>query len=789
MKLSAEQARWRCKPELLEFKLTSEIKPGYHIIGQDEAVDALYYGLENRGKGHNVYVRGLSGFGRMALINEMIGSVTSDIPPASDRCFVYNFKSPDKPILINLEPDTAPDFQMEMEQFADFVEEELPAYLASDKVKSKQKELTNSTQTQIQQIGAPFDEELKSNGLTMVPIQVGQNIVPAILPVFDGKPAQYETLQEMRTNGDLSEDDYKALMTKIATFEEKFGELGEEISNVQHRHQEALRTLMKEEAFLHINSRVDVIKNKISQQAINTFLDSVVEDLVTHRLFDAKNAESFSRLYQVNVVRSRKPDAGSPVVNLTNPTLTNLVGKIDRDLTASTMMIHSDHLMVKTGALLEADGGYLVLEIQDMLTEPGAWAALLRTLKTGVLEISNADPFGLWASPQLKPDPIPIDVKVILVGDPKTYYLLEQYEPRFASLFKVLADFGDTISRDSDDQKSYINVVARLVERDGLLPFSAEAVAELIEHGARICAQAHRLTSRFGRIADISREAAFIAKQSSKKFVDAEDVVASVKRSRGRAENPVIRFRRMMASGAIKIQIKGSEVGQINGLAISSAGSLIYGFPSRITASIGPGNAGIVNIERESELSGSVHTKGFLILSGLLRHTLRLQHPMAFSASIAFEQTYGGIDGDSASAAEFCCLISALTGLPINQNIAMTGAVDQKGNILAIGGATEKIEGFYDTCQSLEFTGEQAVLIPSANADELMLRHDVVEAIAAGKFAIHSIDTIDEAMTLMMNREAGDIHQPEYGEDTIFSLAQQKAHEYWLSARKKDETN
>lgn len=783
MIINAEQARWRCDPGALGFKLTSELSPSYHIIGQDDAVDALRYGLENRSKGNNVFVRGLSGFGRMALIDQMIEAVVADIPPADDRCYVCNFKSPDQPTLINLVPGTALDFQLEMESFAAFVEEELPAYLSSDKVKSKQKELASKTQVQIQLIGTPFDEELRDNGLAMVPIQVGQNTVPAILPVFEGKPVQYEALQQMLTSGEMSEEDHKVLMTKVTSFEEKFGELSEDINIVQLRHQEALRNLMKDEAFLHIGSRIKTIKNNIKQEVIEPFLEAACDDLVTNRLFETKNVESFSNLYKVNVVRTRNPEAGSPVVNLTNPTLANLIGKIDRDLSANTMTVHSDHSMVKIGALLEADGGFLTLEIQDLLTEPGAWAALLRTLKTGMLEISNADSFGLWGSPQLKPDPIPIDVKVILVGDPNTYYLLEQHEPRFADLFKVLADFGDTISRDSNGLKSYINVIARLTERDKLLPFTAPAVAELIEHGARVCAQADRLTSRFGRVADIAREAAFIAKQAAKDCVDGDDVIASVKRSRGRAENPVIRFRRMMASGALKIQIKGIEVGQINGLAISSAGSLIYGFPSRITASIGPGSAGAVNIERESELSGSVHTKGFLILSGLLRHTLRLQHPMAFSASIAFEQTYGGIDGDSASAAEFCCLISALTGLPINQNLAMTGAVDQKGNILAIGGATEKIEGFFDTCQSLEFTGEQAVLIPSANANELMLRHDVVEAIANGKFAIHAISTIDEALSLMMSRPAGDIRKPVYEKDTIFALAQEKAHEYWLSAR------
>lgn len=368
---------------------------------------------------------------------------------------------------------------------------------------------------------------------------------------------------------------------------------------------------------------------------------------------------------------------------------------------------------------------------------------------------------------------------MVLVGDPETYYLLDMYEPRFATLFKVLADFTDTIARDEAGFRAYANVIARLIARDGLQHFSAGGIARLVEHGARICAQRGRLTSRFGRIADIAREASYLARRAGVGLVEAEHVIDAVARSKRRADLPARRFRRLLAEGTLKIHVSGAEVGQVNGLAVTSAGPLMYGFPSRITASIGPGTAGAVNIERESELSGSVHTKGFMILSGLLRHLLRLKHPMAFSAAIAFEQTYGGIDGDSASGVEFCCLISALTGLPARQDLAMTGAVDQKGNILPIGGVTEKVEGFYDACQATQFTGTQGVIVPASNVDELMLRDDVVAAIDAGDFSVYSISTIDQALALLLNRAPGRLHDSAYEEGSILALAQEKAHEYW----------
>jgi ATP-dependent Lon protease len=786
VRVSAERARWRCPEAELGFASTRDLTPEHRILGQEDAVDALRFGLENRIQGNNVFVRGLSGFGRMALIHQVIEESARGATLKPDRCYVNNFNTPDQPRLLELPTGRGREFREVMDEFAEFATNELPAYLNSDYVKSRQKQLTAKTQERIQEIGQPFEDELRQAGLSMVPMQVGQSMVPVILPVVDGKPVQFDELQQQRLDGSVSEEDFKLLLEKISSYEKKFAQLGEQIEAVQVGHQEAMRELVVEEATAFVQSRINNIKRRFLLPQVETFLEEIKNDLIHHRLSDPKLDSDFVRVYRVNLISCHDPDARAPVVSVSTPTLPNLVGKIDREPSPNGMYIRSDHLMIKPGALLEADGGFLVIEAQDVLMEPGAWAALLRTLKSGLLEFSGTDVMAAWGSPQIRPEPIKIDVKVVLVGDPEIYYTLDAYESRFSNLFKVLADFGDTITRDAEGFKAYANVIARLVNRDDLLHFAADGVARIVEYGARICAQQGRLTSRFGRIADIAREASFVAAKQSSDLVHSEHVSESIARSRRRADIPARRFRRLLAERTLRVDVSGETVGQVNGLAVTAAGPLTYGFPSRITASIGPGSAGAINIERESDLSGAVHTKGFLILSGLLRYLLRLKHPMAFSASIAFEQTYGGIDGDSASGAEFCCLISALTDLPIRQDIAMTGAVDQKGNILPIGAVTEKIEGFFDACHSVEYTGTQGVIVPASNAGELMLRGDVVEAIERGTFNVYAIDSIDQALSIFMGRDAGKLHDSTYEDGSILSLAQGKAHNFWEIAAAKN---
>ncbi len=781
LRLTSAAVRWRCDPAELSFETTAELAPEAGILGQQDAVDALRYGLEARTHGTNVFVRGLSGYGRMELIHQMIREIAPVGPPVPDLGYVHNFESVDQSKLLRLRKGSGRRFRDLMSDFATFAQHELMEFLEAEPVKSRQKQLAAGIQQQIQELSRPFDEELRSEGLAMMPKQVGEQMMPVILPVFDGKPVEYEQVQQM-----LAEEDYAKLVEKINGFAARLAELGEEINKVQEQYQVSLRELMKQEAMHQIERKLTHIRESWPDPDVQHFLNEVTEDLLERRLF-RHEAEEFGRYYQVNIVRAQDENADRAVVSAPNPSMLTLVGKIDHVLSPNRMVAQSDHLSIKPGSLLQADGGFLVLEAQDILSEPGAWSVLLRVLKTGVFEIFSADIFGM--APQIRPEPINVDIKVILVGDPQIYYMLDSVEPRFPDLFKVLADFSDSLERNMEGARTYANVVARLAERDHLPPFSAEAVAELIEHGARVMAQQNRLTTKFGRIADIAREAAFITGKSGREKVLAEDVRESVLRSRRRAEIPARNFRRMVADGSLKIQVTDSVVGQVNGLAVTSAGPMVYGFPSRITASIGIGEGGAVNIERESQLSGAVHTKGFLILKGLLRHLLKLNHPLAFSASLAFEQTYGGIDGDSASGAEFCCLLSALTGVPLRQNLAMTGAIDQRGHILPIGAATEKIEGFYDVCKTLSFTGSQGVIIPADNAPELMLRQDIVGAVEEGTFSVYAIGHIAQAIELLTGITAGDLENGEYAAESILGIAQHKATEFWETTLRQRSAN
>jgi ATP-dependent Lon protease len=471
-----------------------------------------------------------------------------------------------------------------------------------------------------------------------------------------------------------------------------------------------------------------------------------------------------------------------PVVNESAPTLQNLLGNIEREF-SSMGTFRSDHTMIHAGSLLRADGGYLVLEVREILNEPGAWKVLLRTLKTGQLEMVPSEMSYFWSGQVLQPEPIPLKVKVILIGDPGLYQMLDYYDPDFSYLFKVLADFDTTIARDSQGVQFYAGILARIAQQEDLLAFDRSAVAAMTEHGARIAGVKDRLTTKFGRLTDVAREAAFIAQKQKKACVSAEDVYNAIARGRRRADLPARHFRKNIADGVIRIQTQGSQVGQINGLAVIQAGPLTYGFPSRITASVGAGTAGTVNIEREAELSGAIHTKGFYILGGLMRNLLKTNHPLAFSASVAFEQSYGGIDGDSASGAEMVCLLSALTCVPIRQDLAMTGAIDQLGHVQPIGAVSEKVEGFYAVCKEVGFTGSQGVVIPRTNAGDLMLDPEIVNECANGRFHVYAVDTIYEAIELFSGQSAGvAADDGRYPEDTFLGRAQHRAYDYWRMA-------
>ncbi len=782
LRVPPEELRWHCDESLFPFETTAEVEPILGVIGQQDAVEALRYGLEIDAPGQNIFVRGLVGTGRLTLVDSLVKQIRPHCAIVPDLCYVHNFADPDCPRLIELPRGGAPLFRERINELVDFIRDKLAPALASDELRVQQAELEEKLQQELDAIGKPFEEELSANGLVVVTVQAEGGMRPVLLPLVKDEPTSPERLDQLQQEGQVSAEEADAIREKASDFTRRFQELGQEIQKVREAHRGCVRALFETQARSVLQFTVHDIETAFPQEKVKVFLGEVIEDVIRRQLGGQEEEPDGARRYRVNVVSTRGPDDSCPVVMENTPTLVNLLGTIGRKILPQGL-VHSDHLMITAGSLLRANGGYIVMEARDVLTEPGAWKVLMRTLRTGKLEIVPHDSIWFATGAHIKPDPIPISVKVVLLGDPELYYLLDENDEDFSNLFKVLADFDSSIERDAQGLEHYAGVLARIAREEQLPPYTRGGVAALAEHGARIAARSDRLTTRFGRLVDLAREAAFLARGAGRAAVSREDVVEAVRRSKRRADLPARHFRRMVSEGAIRIQTRGEVVGQVNGLAVTRSGPLTYGFPARITATIGAGHAGTISIEREAQLSGAIHTKGFYILGGLLRHLLRTDHPLAFSASVAFEQSYGGIDGDSASGAEICCLLSALTDVPLRQDLAMTGAIDQFGHVQAIGAVSEKIEGFYDACASGGLTGTQGVIIPQSNVVDLMLRDDVVQASAAGRFHVYAVETIQEALEVFTGQPVGELDEEGlYAEGTLLFAAVEKAREYWIKA-------
>lgn len=746
--------RWQLEPDTFQFQTTDEVEPIEGVVGQDSAVEALTFGLEVKAPGQNIFVRGLTGTGRSTLIRRLLERIAPDCPLAPDRCYVHNFERPDRPRLITLARGSARAFREGMEELIRFVRDDLGKALNSDVIKGRAREIERQATQRVSAITDPFDQELASAGLAMVLAQAGPVTRQLILPLIDGEPTPPEKLEALKAEGKLTEKQLTELREKAEHYGERLEDVGRTIQDLQDKTKVRLRDLIHSEARAMLERALRPLQRELPNDEVSAFLEDVVEDVVQEGLSQLAQADAFTDRYRVNVIEPHEADEGCPIIMEMAPSVQTLLGVIDRSVTTKEAGV-APHMLVHGGSILRADGGYLILEARDVLSEPGAWRALIRTLRTGSIEMVAPDGAVTWRVPPIKPEPIPVDIKVILLGSAQLYYSLDAMDADFPDLFKVLADFDDVIERTATSYDYYARVLARIAKGEGLLPFDRGGVAALCEHGARIAARANKLTTRFGRLADLAREAAYLADKRSGETVSAEDVSAAVGRTKARANLPSRRFQEAVARGSIRIQTSGTTIGQVNGLAVAQAGPLTYGFPSRITAAVGPGRRGTINVEGEAEMSGRIHTKGFAILRGLLHNLLRTDHPLIFDASVAFEQSYGGIDGDSASGAETCCLFSALARIPMRQDLAMTGAIDQHGNIQPIGAVNEKIEGFFDVCRSSGLTGTQGVLIPESNAGDLMLRQDVVDACGAGQFHIHSISRIEEALGLFMDTAPG----------------------------------
>ena len=778
--LATSALRWSCDPSGLEFSTTADVEAVIGFVGQDTAVDALRFGIECAAPEQNVYVRGLTGTGRMSTITRLLEETRPSCKDLFDYAYVHDFGEPDRPRLITLKPGRAKHFQRMVHDTARFIREELPKTLTGEALQTDREAIELKTNEAINKLTKPFEDDLREAGLAMV--QQGQPpaVQTHVVPLHEGKPVSGPELAKLKEDGTITQEQIDGWEAQRVELMKRFGGISREIQRMRVETSKKLLTLIEDSTRGYVEDSVQAIREEFAEEPVKLFLDGLVEDVIGNLGREHPPGHSPADLYDVNIVLEAAKDGMSPVIVETSPSLGRLLGSVENGWSPQGPT-RGDFRRISAGSILRANGGYLVLEARDLLTEPGAWRMLVRTLRNKQLEIVPPELGGSYFRTSVKPEPIPISMRVILVGDTGTYYMLDRADPDFAQLFKVLADFDSEIERNEEGVRQYAGVVAKIVEDEDLPHFDKSAVAALAEHGARIASRRDKLTARFGRIADIAREAVYVArKRGETGAVTGDDIRETVTRTKQRANLPSRRFHGMIANGTIVIETNGRTVGQVNGLATIKAGMLTYGFPARITATIAPGHAGIIDIESSASLSGSIHTKGFKILGGLMRHLLRVDHAMAFSASLAFEQSYGGIDGDSASGAEICCLLSALTGVPLRQDIAMTGAIDQHGRIQAIGGVNEKIEGYYDTGIALGTSGEGGVIIPASNAGDLMLRPDVVAACEEGRFNIWAVSSVHEALEVFTGVEAGTLNEDgEYPEDSLLGKAQAKARSFW----------
>ena len=776
-RLQGDEVRWNCDPNVFEFETTNDLDSAMNVVGQSTAYDALLFGIQCEAPGQNVYVRGARGTGRNSMVSTLLDELKPTTNKKCDYCYVHNFKRPQSPRLIALPPGQGPMFRKVVSELAEFIADGLLKALDSEPNASRLTELRDKIQSGVKEISQAMEEELAASNLALVPIQNGPVTQTVIMPLVGGEPVPPQQLKALIEQGKASQEQLDKYMELVPGFQKQLEEVSQKVAEAFREGNEQLVALRDKVATSLIRNVADPIFRKFEIPSVHSFLEEVIEDAIEFRLnppSEDQPASDLGELYGVNVVLTHEDKEAKPVVFECSPSLINLLGTVEPKWGPGGMAI-SDYRGISAGALLNADHGYLVLDAADVLAEPGAWRSLMRTLRTGRLEIVPPEMGWMRQHVVIQPEPIEIDVRVILVGDVQTYYLLDRADSDFREHFKILADFDNELERSEHSIQQYASVVANIAQSENLPPFDKTAVAALVEHGARVSGRGNQLTAKFGRIADLIRESAFL---SGKEVVNGDHVRSAIRRTKYRASMPSRKFQQMIASETILVQTQGFVVGQINGLAVMRSGPLTYGFPARITSTIGPGQAGLINIEGRAQMSGAIHTKGFHIIGGLLRYLLRSEHPLAFSASIAFEQSYGGIDGDSASGAEVVCLISALTGIPINQGMSMTGAIDQHGHVEAIGGVNEKIEGFFDACNHFELTGDQGCIIPKSNQADLMLREDVAQACQDGKFHVYAVRTIHEAIEIMTSMPAGS-PGGDYAEGTVLNVAVAKAKEYW----------
>ncbi|MDA8169708.1 MAG: AAA family ATPase [Nitrospiraceae bacterium] len=795
-KLTPDELYKCCEPGLFDFRTTAEVQPLDSTIGQERAMHALNFGLNFENSGFNIFTLGESGTGKLTTIKRLVSEQAAKEPVPSDWCYVYSFKDPDVPRAISLDPGKAQSFQKDMDELIKFLRAEIPKVFESKEYEKQRNNVMEDFQKKQKELFGNLEAQAHDKGFAIKRTIGGLVIVPV-----------------KKTGEPLTEEEFEALDEKTKKKVEQIGkELQEKLDDVVRAVREAekfvrdmLNRIEREAALSATGHSIDDLKRKYQANAkITDYLDQVREDILEH-LDDFKAQEpeqpqplpmlrpqkaepSFTR-YSVNVLVNNSETKGAPCIFESNPTYNNLFGRLEHRFQFGVAT--TDFSMIKAGSLHKANGGYLVIDALDLLKNVFSYEALKRAIRNREVKIEDIwEQYRAISTAMLKPEAIPLEVKIILVGNPNIYYLLYNLDDEYRELFKVKADFDSFMDRTPGNVKKYTGFIAQKCREENLLPFDPSGVAKIVEYGSRLAGEQDKITARFRDVADLMREAHFWAKSAGDSVVTVQHVEKALDEKTFRHGKISDRLRDLMLEDTLIVETAGEKTGQINGLAVMNMGDYSFGKPSRITARTYAGKAGVINIERETKMSGRIHDKAVLIITNYLWSKYASRKPITLSASLTFEQLYEMIEGDSASCAELYTILSSIAQAPIKQSFAITGSMDQTGEVQPIGGVNEKIEGFFEICKMRGLDGSHGVIIPARNVKNLMLKKEVVEAIRAGTFSIYSISRVEEGVEILMGMQAGEAGPDgRYPEGTLNYLIMKRLEEIAEAVKeKKDET-
>lgn len=788
--LSYQQLYSACDLDFLSFETTRDLEDLNQPLGQEQAINAINFGISVDSYGYNLFCIGPEGTGKASLVRQILGKAAKKCKTPNDWCYVYNFKTPYKPAAIRMPAGKAKIFAKAVDKLIGEIRVALPAVFDGDEYKTQLKAIEDAFRDQKTKYFDDIQKHTTGKNVSVLRMPVGL----VVAPTKDGDVLSPEAFEK------LSEEEQQEVLAELNAAQEELEHAVHDIPKWEKEQREQIEQLNEKFASLAIKHLIDELKRKYRRnKSVTTFLRNMYDDIIENvdlfledeedqtqpqtdeeqplPVLPKQKTDGALRRYKVNVLIDHTDRNGAPLIFLDHPILTNLIGRIDRQQQYGALI--TDFNMIKAGALHEANGGFLVIEAKDLLNQTSSWEALKRALRSKKITMDPPSSDGMMTT-ILEPEAIPLNVKIVLLGEPELYYMLAENDPDFMELFKVEANFFPYMEKTQENISKYARLIATQARRNKLRPLQKDAVARLIEHASRLAEDSQKLTAHIASISDLIREANYCAMTDGKSPVITRShvdqaIISKIKRSDRIQERMTEQIRR----GSVLIDTDGAVVGQINGLAVFEFGQLSFGKPSRITCLARMGSGEIIDIEREVDLGGPLHTKGVLILSSFLASRFSQNAPLSMEATLVFEQSYGEIDGDSASSTELYALLSALSDVPIKQNLAVTGSVNQFGQIQAIGGVNEKIEGFFDICRMRGLTGTQGVLIPQTNVVNLMLRQDIVEACKSGMFHIYPVSTIDEGIEILTGLPAGERDAAgNYPENTINGKVQKRLNQF-----------